>query len=104
AALWRFYAAPAVFTYNAILGYFPGNLYDEHVKLTAALAWSRLEQLLWVVAAAGLVAAVLDVPAFRARLGQRRPAARRTGPVLAALAAAGCALALRWQTGGLGYA
>src|SRR6185295_19895793 len=34
-ALWRFYAAPPVFTYNAILGYFPGNLYDEHVQLGA---------------------------------------------------------------------
>ncbi len=103
AALWRFYAAPAVFTYNAILGYFPANLYDEHVTLTRARAWSRLEQLLWVVALAGLAAAMLDVPAFRARL-VRRPAGRRTGPVLAALAAAGCALALRWNAGALGYA
>ena len=103
AALWRFYAAPAVFTYNAILGYFPGNLYDEHVKLTSALAWSRLEQLLWVVAAAGLVAAVLDVPSFRARW-VHRPAGRRIGPVLAAAAAAALALAVRGHGGALGYA
>lgn len=103
AALWRFYAAPAVFTYNAILGYFPGNLYDEHVKLTSALAWSRLEQLLWVVAAAGLAAAVLDVPSFRARW-VRRPAGRRMGPVLVAAGAAVLALAVRGHGGALGYA
>jgi hypothetical protein len=102
-ALWRFYAAPAVFTYNAILGYFPGNLYDEHVQLTAALAWSRLEQLLWVIALAGLAAAALDVPAYRARL-ERRPRGLRIGPALVALAAAAGALALRWQSGALGYA
>jgi len=105
AALWRFYAAPAVFTYNAILGYFPGNLYDEHVTLGAPLAWSRLEQALWVVALGGLAAALVDVPAYRARARRaRRPAPRRTGPVLAAIAAAACALALRWNGGALGYA
>jgi hypothetical protein len=105
AALWRFYAAPAVFTYNAILGYFPGNLYDEHVSLGAALAWSRLEQALWVVALGGLAAALVDVPAYRARRGRaRRPAPRRPGPVLTAIAAAAAALALRWNGGALGYA
>ena len=103
AALWRFYTAPAVFTYNAILGYFPGNLYDEHVKLTRALAWSRAEQLLWVVALAGLAARLLDVPAFRARW-QRRPAGRRPAPVVVALAAAAGAMVLRLQAGTLGYA
>jgi hypothetical protein len=81
AALWRFYAAPAVFTYNAILGFFPGNLYDENVQLGAALAWSRLEQRAWGVGLVALVAAFLDVPTLRTRrpVGGRvrgRPAAR----------------------------
>jgi hypothetical protein len=56
-----------------------------------------------VAALGGLAACLLDVPAFRARLA-RRPAGRRIGPVLAAIAAAGCALALRWNAGALGYA
>jgi len=104
AALWRFYSAPPVFTYNAILGYFPGNLYDENIALTATLAWSRLEQLLWVTALVALVATRLDVPAFRARLRIPRPAGRRIGAWLLALAASAGALALRLHGGELGYA
>lgn len=103
AALWRFYAAPAVFSYNAILGYFPGNLYDEHLELTSALAWSRLEQLLWVGAFAALVACRLDVPTYRVRRG-RRPAGSRRRALAIALACAACACALRWHGGALGYA
>jgi hypothetical protein len=48
-ALWRFYAAPPVYSYNAVLGYFPGNMYDENVHLTSTLVWSRLENAAWVV-------------------------------------------------------
>ncbi|MBA3821402.1 MAG: hypothetical protein H0X17_21140, partial [Deltaproteobacteria bacterium] len=62
AAFYRFYSEPPVFTYNAILGYFPGNLYDEKISLTWALVWSRLEQLAWVIALGALVAFRLDVP------------------------------------------
>jgi hypothetical protein len=54
-ALHRFYSEPPVYTYNAILGYFPGNLYDENITLHATLAWSRLEQLAWVAALTTLV-------------------------------------------------
>ncbi len=102
-ALWRFYAAPPVFTYNAVLGYFPGNLYDENVKLTAALAWSRLEQVLIVVALVGLVAARFDVPRFRIARAPR-PAGRRLGALVVAIAAAAGAVALRINGGHLGYA
>ncbi|MEO7732567.1 MAG: hypothetical protein ABIY55_16480, partial [Kofleriaceae bacterium] len=45
AALYRFYSEPPVFSYNAILGFFPGNLYDENIQLHGALAWSRLADL-----------------------------------------------------------
>ena len=103
AALWRFYAAPPVFTYNAILGYFPGNLYDENVQLEMALLWSRLEQLAWVVTVLALVAIVIDVPTFRVTRASQ-PAGRRLGAWVLALVAAGTGVALRLQSGALGYA
>lgn len=102
-AAYRFYATPPVYTYNAILGYFPGNLYDEHVELTAALAWSRLEQLACVGALLAAVALALDVPTFRLRLA-RRPAGRRTGALATLLLCLAAAIALRSQAGTLGYA
>ena len=102
-ALYRFYGAPPVFTYNAVLGYFPGNMYDENVKLTAALAWSRLEQLLWVVGLVSLVAIRFDVPRFRFTLAPR-PAGRRLGALAIAVVAIGGAVALRINSGSLGYA
>ncbi|HVK88658.1 MAG TPA: hypothetical protein VM513_31280 [Kofleriaceae bacterium] len=102
-ALWRFFAAPPVFTYNAVLGYFPGNLYDENIELGSALAWSRLEQLAWVLAVLALAAWRLDVPSFRAARAPR-PAGRRIGaPLVAATCVAG-ALALHAHGGELGYA
>ncbi len=104
AALHRFYSAPPVFTYNAILGYFPGNLYDENVQLGAPLGWSRLEQLAWVIALVALVASRLDVPTFRLRLRAPRPAGRRVLPLVTAMLALAAALALRLAGGTLGYA
>jgi len=56
AALWRFYREPPVFSYNAILGYFPGNLYDENIRLQWPLLWSRLEDVGWALALVALVA------------------------------------------------
>ena len=103
AAFWRFYTEPPVFTYNAVLGYFPGNLYDEHVQLDMPLLWSRLEQALVVVAVVALVATRLDVASFRARLAPR-PAGRRLGAAARAATAAALALALHYHAGDLGYA
>ena len=103
AALWRFYSAPPVFTYNAILGYFPGNLYDENVQLTWAFVWSRLEQLAWVIGVVALVACVLDVPTSRA-VRAARPAGRRVGPIAIALVAGLCGGLLRFESSTLGYA
>jgi hypothetical protein len=103
-ALWRFHAAPPVYTYNAILGYFPGNLYDENVRLTATLAWSRLEQLAWVVAVLALVAWRFDVASYRARLVAPRPATPRLVAVAVALVALAAAVGLRMNGGRLGFA
>jgi hypothetical protein len=103
AALWRFYASPPVYTYNAILGYFPGNMYDEHVTLRLPLLWSRLEQLAWVIAVIAAVAWRFDVASYRVRRAPR-PAGRRAGPIALALVAATIAVALRWNGGTLGFA
>jgi hypothetical protein len=104
AGLWRFYSEPPVFTYDALIGYFPGNMYDEDIRLGAPLYWARLEELAWVIAALGAVAAVLDAPTLRPRWRERRPAALRSGSLAIALLAAGAAVALRADSGDLGYA
>lgn len=103
AALLRFYGAPPVFTYNAVLGYFPGNLYDENVQLEAALLWSRLEQGLWVIALVALIAVRFDVPRFRLAR-EPRPYGRRTGAWTLMIACALAATGLHTQSGTLGYA
>ncbi|HEU0029963.1 MAG TPA: hypothetical protein VFQ53_04970 [Kofleriaceae bacterium] len=103
-ALWRFHAAPPVFTYNAVLGYFPGNMYDEHVTLGEPLAWSRLEQLGWVVGVLALIATRFDVATYRLRWRAPRPAGRRWGAWLVALGALALAIGLRANGGPLGFA
>ncbi|HSN28860.1 MAG TPA: hypothetical protein VLT45_21380 [Kofleriaceae bacterium] len=98
----RFYAAPPVFTYNAILGYYPGNLYDENVQLGATLVWSRIEELVWVIAALALVAWRLDVPTMRIARA-RRPLQGRYGLLAAAIAVVLAGGLLHTQGGELGY-
>ena len=95
--LWRFYAAPPVFTYSPILGYFPGNLYDENVQLGMPLLWSRLEQIAWVVGLVALVAAGIDAR-YRLRLPRRLPALALAGAMFAG------AIVLHVYSGALGYA
>ncbi len=102
-ALWRFYAAPPVFTYNALLGYFPGNLYDENIQLGAALLWSRLEQFAWLVAGISVIAYSFDVPTYRAAM-EPRPAHRPRLAIVLAVAAIAGGLRLRTWSGELGYA
>ena len=101
-ALYGFYAAPPVFTYNAVLGYFPGNLYDENVQLGMPLLWSRLEQLAWVVAVVAIVAARLDVPRFSVTR-EPRPATRRVASLACALVFTAGGLVLHGLGGTLGY-
>lgn len=104
AAVWRFYSEPPVTSYNPVLGYFPGNLYDENIQLRWPLLWSRLEDLAWVSCAVALVGFRLDVP--RHRIGWRiaRPAGRRLAALGLAVAAALAAIGLHLQAGALGYA
>ncbi|HEX4422543.1 MAG TPA: hypothetical protein VH165_31730, partial [Kofleriaceae bacterium] len=103
-ALWRFYSEPPVFTYNAILGYFPGNLYDENIQLRWPLVWSRLEDLAWAVALIAVVAARLDPVRHRVRWRGALPGGRRVlALAVAAVAVAGGA-ALHHAAGALGYA
>jgi hypothetical protein len=102
-ATWSFYASPPVYTYNAVLGYFPGNMYDENVALSTPLLWSRLEQLLWVIAVIALVASRFDVASYRVRR-EPRPAGSRGGALSLAFLAAVGALVLRLQGGTLGFA
>jgi len=101
--LWRFYSAPPVFTYDPIIGYFPGNLYDENVQLGAPLLFARIEQVLWVVAILAAVAMRLDVPAMRVRWRAPRPVGRRIRPLLVALACAVPATVMHVNGGALGY-
>jgi hypothetical protein len=103
AATYRFYSEPPVFTYNAVLGYFPGGLYDENVQLHWALVWSRIEQAAWVLAIVALVTAWLDVPTLRVH---RAPRPSQPRWHLYAIAVAGICggLVLHYESGELGYA
>jgi hypothetical protein len=102
-ATYRFYSEPPVFTYNAILGFFPGNLYDENVQLHWALVWSRIEQACWVLVLLAIVCARLDVPTLRLRRVTRPNNLRGWAYVLAGGALAG-GLYLHYRSGELGYA
>ena len=103
AALWRFYSEPPVFIYSPVIGYFPGNLYDENVRLGSALVWARLEAGLGVIAIVAGVAVWLDVPRFRIARGPR-PASRRIAPAVVCVVALAGAVVLHAFGGALGYA
>lgn len=90
----RFYAAPPVFSYSPLVGYFPGNLYDERIELRAALGWARLEAALWVVALLAVLACLLEPREGKRWLGKA---------TLAAAALSGATL-LHARSGELGYA
>ncbi len=100
----RFYTEPPVFLYSPLFGYFPGNLYDENIRLGAPLVWSRIEQVVWVAAALVATAIVLDVPTMRPRWRERRPSGWRwpARAVLTGTAALGVLFHL--MSGRLGYA
>lgn len=102
AGLWRFYAAPPVFTFNPIIGYFPGNMYDENLMLGATLVWARIEQLLWLLTIVAAIATRIDVPKMRITRAPR-PVGRRTGAVLLMLVLGGAASWMHTQGGALGY-
>jgi hypothetical protein len=103
AGLVRFYTEPPVFTYNPIIGYFPGNLYDEDISLGMPLFWARVEALAWIVGVLALCAAQLDAPRFRATLRRVRPREMRNGAWGLALAALATGLLLHLGGGALGH-
>jgi hypothetical protein len=72
---WPLAAGPQVFVYNFFLGWFPGPLYDEALRLPAGLYWFRLETLLWGLLLS-LWAMMLFVAPGRSSGGVRR----RAGP------------------------
>jgi len=100
----RFYREPPVFIYNPLIGFFPGNMYDENIRLGMPLVWSRIEQLAAVLAILGIVAARFDVPTYRTRWLWPRPQQRSPWPYVIAPLAAITAIVLRVESGSLGYA
>lgn len=99
----RFYNAPPVFSYSPLVGYFPGNLYDERIELGAALGWARMEAAAWVLASLSAMSCFLDMGTWRWRL----PASASRHHVAAACVAltAGIGAAtLHHRSGELGYA
>jgi len=102
-ALWRFYAAPPVFSYSTFAGYYPGNLYDEEIAFSAAFLWSRLFEASLLVALLAAAAVCLDAPALRLALRRPRPEGRRLVPAAAGAIAAGLAGLLWAHSGQLGF-
>ncbi len=103
-SVWRFYAAPPVFSYNIFAGYFPGNLYDEAIDVGATLFWSRLYHLAVVGALLSAGAIALDVPRAALQLrGNRRPQLTRWRPIALFIATAALAVTLKAKSGELGF-
>ncbi len=63
---WPIAVGPQVFAYNFFLGWFPGPVYDEALRLPPALLWFRVETLLWA-ALLGLSAMTLFPPSATSR-------------------------------------
>lgn len=103
AGAWQFYSEPPVFIYNPLIGYFPGNMYDEDIAIGMPVAWSRLEAVAVVAALIAVVGGHFDPTTQRVR---RKPAPprRRLAWYSACALATIAAIALRSQAGQLGYA
>ncbi|MGB7291222.1 MAG: hypothetical protein WBD99_03525 [Thermodesulfobacteriota bacterium] len=46
-SIWRVYNDPSFFFYNAVIGYFPGPLYDEFIPITVTFIVYRIMTLSW---------------------------------------------------------
>jgi hypothetical protein len=83
--VWPLFDGPQVYAYNHFIGYLPGPLYDELLKIRPGLVWHQVETL-WI--AAFLVFACwwfLDLQLFRLTRPHWRPLAI-AGCVVAAIA------------------
>ena len=103
APLYRFYSEPPVFSYNILIGYFPGNLYDEGIGFGRAFFASRLEQIFLVSGLHCLASAKLHwrTLAVSSESAQALLQPRR---FYLGILAASLFLVMHSQAGALGYA
>jgi hypothetical protein len=87
----RYYRAPPIFAYDPFVGYFPGALYDEDVRISGAFVWARLYQAVVAATALAVCALFFDGATFAV---QARAARGRWAPLALAVAAAAFALGL----------
>jgi hypothetical protein len=66
-SLYRLYAAPPIFVFDPVFGYFAGSLYDEHVAVPAALGWARAYHAAIAAACVTVAALFLDGHSYTAR-------------------------------------
>ncbi len=59
-AAWPILFGPQVFAFSSLYGYIPGPLYDETLKVTAALGWFRLQTVLGTVVLLTLTAGLFE--------------------------------------------
>ena len=83
--VWPLVQGPQVFAFNFFLGMFPGPLYDEALRVSAALGWFRVETVLWAAVLATCAAAIFPAP------GPTHP--RQRGRVLGTLVVLGLGIA-----------
>lgn len=96
----HFYRAPPIFAYDPFVGYFPGALYDEDVRISSALLWARLYQAAVATTALAACALFLDGAMLSVRA---RSARGRWKPLALAIAAAAFALAIHARRGQLRF-
>lgn len=99
AALVRFYASPAIFSYGHFFGYFPGTLYDEALQLPTPLLTLRLATLALTVGFVWLFIGHYDVAARRLRV---RPTGGRNNG-LASMLCFGIVIAMESSALALGH-
>ncbi len=102
--VWHFYTSPAIFNYNMFIGYFPGNLYDEHLSFTGAFYWSRIFQLSLLTAAFFAVVALVDLKALGLDTRYVRDKAQVRWLAVAGHFVAGVVTIVLWaKSGALGF-
>lgn len=97
-SLAHFYRSPAVFSYNPIVGYFPGNLYDESIDLRAPFYWARLYHFSLLACAISAASIFLNVSELRFRRRPNPSAPRRYA--LLSVAISGCLVSLLYLYSG----
>lgn len=73
--LWPLVAGPQVYAYNHFLGFLPGPLYDEALRISPGMLWFRLQTLLAAALLWLLAAFFLDMREGRLRRPHLRPGA-----------------------------